>query len=89
MAVVLKNGSGGTQRRVFSARQIAELSQPELRRMPDQDLVRVVHAAEMPLLKAEDLVRLPLLDRETLLRLGFLAQKYCRNSASRWSALAE
>jgi hypothetical protein len=65
--------------RTFTKAAIAELSLAEIRRMTQDELVRVVQTVRMSFLEDDDLERLHYLDRPTLLRLAFLARRTCRN----------
>jgi hypothetical protein len=48
-------------------------------KMGPQQLIRVIRAAELPLVDARTSERLQYLDRATLQRLAHLAQRCCRN----------
>lgn len=74
---------------------IAELSAGLIDRMTCDELVRIIRAAEVPVLGRPDLYgRLPFYDRETLQRLAHVARRCCQmrncepsrdGSRSEWS----
>jgi hypothetical protein len=58
--------------------KIAELPIRFIAEMSREDLIRVIGAAQLPLLDSRTLRRLPFLDRPALERLAHLARRCCR-----------
>jgi len=59
---------------------VAELTATVIDDMLSDELIRVIHASDLPMLRGPDLARsLPFLDHSTLKRLTFLARQVCRN----------
>jgi len=58
---------------------IADLSSASISEMDREELIRVIRAAELPLIDARILARLPDLDPATLERLAHLARGCCQN----------
>lgn len=58
---------------------IAELSHRRLEQMTRDELIRLIRASELPILRCRDDERLEYLDRRTLLRGAHLARRCCRN----------
>ncbi|MBW3542936.1 MAG: hypothetical protein KY476_21960, partial [Planctomycetes bacterium] len=69
----------GAFSREFNKASVASLSHGHIARMPREQLVEALRAADLPLLDEEALGRLPKLERSTLERLLFLARRCCRN----------
>ena len=60
---------------------VASLSEFEIRRMSDDQMVRIICSIRGQHLLDELAERLPYLDRATLTRLTFLTRRYCQNRA--------
>lgn len=58
---------------------VAELSPVQISRMTRDELVRVIRAAQLPLVRPEIDEQLEFYDRPTLVRLVYLARRCCRN----------
>jgi hypothetical protein len=58
---------------------IAEISPIQISQMTCNEMVRVIRAAKMPLLRKDVSEHLELYDRDTLERLVYLARRCCRN----------
>ncbi len=72
-------GQGEVRERPLDKSTVAEIPSGLISRMSREELIRVIQAAELPLLNARTRERLPYLDRMVLERLAHLARRCCRN----------
>jgi len=73
------NAQAATRDEALEKSAVAEIAMGLFSKMGPQQLIRVIRAAELPLLDARTSERLQYLDRATLQRLAHLAQRCCRN----------
>jgi hypothetical protein len=63
----------------FTKPEVASLSPTDIRRLSSDELMAAVHAAAVPLFRADAIDRLQYCDRPTLERIVFLARRTVRN----------
>jgi hypothetical protein len=63
----------------FDKPAVAGLAIGMISRMSREELIRVIHGADLPLINGRNRQRLRYLDRDSLQRLAQLARRCCRN----------
>ncbi len=74
-----QSAKGGGPEPALDKSTVADIPSGLVSQMSREELIRVVQAAELPLLRARTRERLPYFDRTTLERLVHLARRCCRN----------
>jgi hypothetical protein len=71
--------AGGSRSPQYTSSEICHLSIAEVRNLTREELISLIRAADVPLLRGETIEHLKYADRATLERLAFLSQRTVRN----------